>query len=196
MRGANKNENPAFDAMVNDSRWKAKAQEACLSEQTIARIEDLDRDRLMTCIYNHVENRANQLIELTNDKEIKHILSKGLYPSATPTNELTQKTTLLKSGKAGIDQALAQGLLKVATQEELKQWQKNAGRTSLPATVGSMDIYTIKAPIDLKGGLSGANSVVFLAPNSFLIPSGDRGHSAVLIIDNGTCLGVMCRLFK
>lgn len=199
MHTASKDEDPRFQKMVLDNSWRFKANKECTEEQNVKRREDFNKDRLIYCIYRKVEIHINQLAELSGDQEISQILTSSIYPDIkrkpeTPTH--SSETVLLKKGKAGISQALTLGLLSVATQADLRKWQDKSGATTLPAILTHMEKYNIKGKIDLAGGLTGADAVVFLVPNALTVPSGDRGHSIVLIQDNGSCLGYLCNEIK
>ena len=199
MHTASKDEDPHFKKMLLDDGWRFKINKICAEEQKAASRQDFSKDRFVRCIYQRVQIHINQLAEMSGDKEISQTLTSSLYPNITrkpdaPTH--SSETVLLKKGKAGINMALAQGLLTVASQADLHKWLDKSGVTTLPPILSHLEKYNVKGKIDLAGGLTGANAVVFLVPNALAIPTGDRGHSIILIQDNGSCLGYLCNDIK
>jgi transposase InsO family protein len=60
--------------------------------------------------------------------------------------------------------------------------------------ISMLPIYVITADFTYPEGLHGAHAVTFIIENSAPYPSGDPGHSTVLDMKSGTCLGRMgCR---
>lgn len=195
MHTNSKDEDPRFWKMLSESSWRYNANKACVEEQQVTRRQDIDKDRLIKCVYQRTEIHINQLAELSGDPDISKTLSSSIYPNIEhkpDTSAFSSEPVLLKQGKAGINQALAQGLLTVATQADLRQWQDKSGVATLPSFLNHLEKYNVKGNINLGGGLTGANAVVFIVPNALTIPKGDRGHSTILIMDNGSCLGSLC----
>lgn len=54
-------------------------------------------------------------------------------------------------------------------------------------------VYVITADFTYPEGLYGAHSVVFIIENRAPYPQGNPGHSQVLDMNSGTCMGITCR---
>ena len=97
----------------------------------------------------------------------------------------------VEKGEKGIQQALARGLIRTASDRDLSRW-KQPRSTSTENSFLGRDIYVALKPVEFSGGFGGANAKVFLAHADDLKPAGDIGHSITLFSSSGACLGVLC----
>jgi len=105
------------------------------------------------------------------------------------------------AGKAGLVEALRSGELRLATAGDFGRWKTsharsgggNAGR-DFNDHVAHMDAYVVQKDFEIPGGLAGAHAVVFLLEPRVPFPRGDAGHSPILDIDSGACIGATCRM--
>lgn len=143
-----------------------------------------------------------------NENELKFtvsqsVTSKNIAVKKSRTKSQKNINTVTKSGyiktfsrgSAGIDDALRLGYLRTATDKDISTWsRKNKLSGKILKRIKYLKSYVVLKPLKLTGGLSGANSVAFIAMNSRIAPFGNVGHSAVLFSDTGACKGVMCRV--
>ena len=104
-------------------------------------------------------------------------------------------------GKAGLVEALRKGELRLATASDFNRWKsshaRNAGSdpgNSFDEHASHMDAYVIQKDFEIPGDLSGANAVVFLVEPRAPFPRGDAGHSPILDMESGACIGAICRM--
>jgi hypothetical protein len=116
---------------------------------------------------------------------------------ATPA-ELARART---AGKAGLVEALRSGELRPATASDFSRWKtshaRNGGRNpgrSFDEHSSHMDAYVVRKDFEIPAGLSGAHAVVFLVEPLTPFPRGDAGHSPILDMESGACIGPICRM--
>jgi uncharacterized protein YecT (DUF1311 family) len=103
----------------------------------------------------------------------------------------TYRVTVMP-GKSGLQQALTDRLIELGKLSDIERWLEKSDFTSTSEIIEHKQFYRLASPIKLSGGFGGANSTIFIAENSTLIPTGDMGHSVVLIMDTGSCIGTTC----
>lgn len=120
---------------------------------------------------------------------------KPLYSAATAPPQASGP-----EGHAGIVEALRAGTLRPATGADIARWRSQYAMThgrspgaGLDDRLGMTEAYVIKGELTIPGGLSGANAVVFLLEHDVPYPRGDAGHSVILDMDSGACIGVICK---
>jgi len=108
------------------------------------------------------------------------------------------------AGKAGLDEALRQGILRYATEKDIDAWfgqyDKTHNRIISPKedktrrsyTWRSGKVYVILKPFQVPAGLHGAHSVTFILQAAAPYPRGDLGHSTLLQMSDGACIGSAC----
>jgi hypothetical protein len=103
------------------------------------------------------------------------------------------------SGKAALVEALRAGQLRPANGDDFSRWAARwsaANRRSVPATFQErsvqMTAYVIQRDFTIPDGLYGAHSVVFLLDTRVPYPRGNPGHSAILDLSTGSCMGSLC----
>lgn len=104
-------------------------------------------------------------------------------------------------GEAGIAAALRAGTLRPAGPSDIAQWVSR--HQAQGGTVRREDIeswmspaYVITGDFSFPGGLYGAHSVTFILPAGVPYPSGTAGHSLLLDVGTGACVGVTCRSLR
>jgi hypothetical protein len=105
------------------------------------------------------------------------------------------------SGEAGLVEALRAGHLRPATGGDLSRWAarwSEANGRSVPAVFrersGHMTSYVIQKDFTIPDGLNGAHAVIFLLDTRVSYPRGDPGHSVILDLSTGACMGVACSM--
>ena len=105
------------------------------------------------------------------------------------------------SGEAGLVEALRAGHLRPATGGDLSRWAarwSQANGRSVPAAFhersGHMASYVIQKDFTIPGGLNGAQAVIFLLDTRVSYPRGNPGHSVILDLSTGACMGVTCSM--
>lgn len=120
------------------------------------------------------------------------------------------------AGQAGIKAAVAKGLLRPATQEDMQAWinaqmekaeqdmkMNPAKAESDPATMKGgaapsrkyqvpSNSYVVLKSFTFPSGLYGGNLVTFFVPKGTEGPTGNPGHSAVFDFNTNTCTGPLC----
>ncbi len=103
------------------------------------------------------------------------------------------------SGEAGLVEALRAGYLRPATGGDLSRWAarwSQANGRSVPAVFrersAHMTSYVIQKDFTIPDGLYGAHAVIFLLDTRVSYPRGHPGHSVVLDLSTGACMGVTC----
>lgn len=111
------------------------------------------------------------------------------------------------AGKAGIDAAVAKGVLRRATVADANAWASAKAESApgrdvppiagagvpLPAAPGIRNAYVVLNAFTYPSGLFGAHAASFFIPNGVLAPSGNPGHSAVYDFNSLQCRGALCR---
>lgn len=105
------------------------------------------------------------------------------------------------SGEAALVEALRAGQLRPASGSDFSRWAvrwSEANRRSLPASFqersGFMTSYVIQKDFTIPDGLTGAHAVIFLLDTRVPYPRGSPGHSLVLDLSTGACMGPTCRM--
>lgn len=105
------------------------------------------------------------------------------------------------SGEAGLVEALRAGHLRPATGGDLSRWAarwSQANGRSMPAVFGErsghMTSYVIQKDFTIPDGLNGAHAVIFLLDTRVSYPRGNPGHSVILDMSTGACMGVTCSM--
>ena len=119
---------------------------------------------------------------------------KPLYPVPTAA-----PAPVVPEGKAGLVVALRAGALRPATGADIARWKSRYRSTQgrMPDRgfddhLRMMDSYVIRRDFVIAGGLHGAHAVVFLLDNGVPYPRGDAGHSVILDLASGACVGMTC----
>jgi hypothetical protein len=55
-----------------------------------------------------------------------------------------------------------------------------------------MDVFVVEKDVMVPGRLTGAHAVIFVLDAGKPFPRGDLGHSLVLDLPSGSCIGVTC----
>ncbi|WP_189455055.1 hypothetical protein [Cognatilysobacter bugurensis] len=100
-------------------------------------------------------------------------------------------------GEAGLVAAVRAGTLRPANPSDFGQWV--ARHTAQGGTVDSDALqsslraaYVVLGDFTIPGGLHGAHSVTFIVPDGVPYPLGNPGHSVVLDVASGACMGFVC----
>lgn len=103
------------------------------------------------------------------------------------------------SGETALVEALRAGQLRPATGGDFSRWARRwseANRRDMPASLqeraGFMTSYVIQKDFTIPDGLTGAHAVIFLLDAGVPYPHGDPGHSVVLDLSTGACMGATC----
>lgn len=122
-----------------------------------------------------------------------------LMPKDAPPAPRSMPTTPALSGEAALVEALRAGQLRTATAGDVSRWVQRwaqANRRGMPADfqerTGYMNSYVIQRDFTIPDGLSGAHAVIFLLDAGVPYPHGDPGHSVILDLSTGACMGVTC----
>jgi hypothetical protein len=105
------------------------------------------------------------------------------------------------TGEAALVEAIRAGQIRPANGSDLSRWTlrwSEANRRGVPAGFqersASMNTYVIQKDFTIPAGLNGAHSVIFLLDTRVPYPRGSPGHSVVLDLSTGGCMGVTCRM--
>ncbi len=106
------------------------------------------------------------------------------------------------SGEAALVEAIRLGQLRPASGSDLSRWAMRWSEVNgrgLPASfqerTGFMSSYVIQKDFTIPDGLTGAHAVIFLLDTRVPHPRGSPGHSVILDMSTGACMGVTCRMF-
>lgn len=106
------------------------------------------------------------------------------------------------SGEAALVEAIRLGQLRPASGSDLSRWAMRWSEVNgrgLPASfqerTGFMSSYVIQKDFTIPDGLTGAHAVIFLLDTRVPHPRGSPGHSVILDMSTGACIGVTCRMF-
>lgn len=96
-------------------------------------------------------------------------------------------------------EALRTGQLRIGNQNDLSAWTTRWGvvnHRNLPQRFGEhmryQTVYVVQKDFAIPDGLNGANAVVFLVEPYKPFPRGKPGHSVILDVSSGACVGVVC----
>jgi hypothetical protein len=105
------------------------------------------------------------------------------------------------SGEAALVEAIRVGQLRPASGSDVSRWAmrwSEVNRRSLPTSFEErtrfMSSYVIQKDFTIPEGLNGANAVIFLLDTRVPYPRGNPGHSMILDLSTGACMGVTCRM--
>jgi hypothetical protein len=104
---------------------------------------------------------------------------------------------VVPEGRAGLIEALRRGELRPGSPADIARWA-TAARASGQSieterlTGGAMDVFVIEKDFVVPGRLTGAHAVIFVLDAGRPFPRGDLGHSVVLDVPSGSCIGVTC----
>jgi hypothetical protein len=122
-----------------------------------------------------------------------------LMPRDPPPVRAAPPASPALSGKAALVEAVRAGQLRPANGDDLSRWAARwsaANRRGVPAVFQErsvqMTAYVIQRDFTIPDGLYGAHSVVFLLDTRVPYPRGNPGHSAILDLSTGSCMGALC----
>lgn len=125
-----------------------------------------------------------------------------LMPSEPAPAQAVPQAPPTLSGEAALVEAIRVGQLRPASGSDVSRWAmrwSEVNRRSLPASFEErtrfMNSYVIQKDFTIPEGLNGANAVIFLLDTRVPYPRGSPGHSLVLDLSTGACMGVTCRMF-
>lgn len=120
--------------------------------------------------------------------------AQAVSPAPQPASALT--------GEAALVEALRVGQLRPASGSDIARWAMRWSEVNgrgLPASfqerTGFMSSYVIQKDFTIPDGLTGAHAVIFLLDTRVPHPRGSPGHSVILDMSTGACMGVTCRMF-
>jgi len=94
---------------------------------------------------------------------------------------------------------LRAGTLRPAVGADIARWRSRYATThgrspgsAFDDHLRMMEAYVIQGDLVLPGGLHGAHAVVFVLDQDVPYPRGDAGHSVILDLDSGACVGAAC----
>lgn len=153
-----------------------------IADETMGR-KDLD------CIHRLTEERLSHLTRYLNKD-----FSLGEQKVCENGGEQTSP------GRAGIRSLLDRGCIRRAQPDDFKAWAEKAtahgnelpSLSRLPGRERTAQAYVVEAPMRYPAGLTGAKAVTFLVAAGVAEPRGDRGHSIVYFMEDGSCQGLRC----
>lgn len=120
-----------------------------------------------------------------------------LMPATPPPQPVAAPAA--PTGEAGLVEALRIGQLGLATGGDFSRWSlrwSEANRRGVPQSfmemAQRMDTYVIRKDFTIPDGLTGAHAVVFILDKDVPFPRGKPGHSTILDITSGACVGTLC----
>ncbi|MEJ2480088.1 MAG: hypothetical protein P8Y78_07885 [Acidihalobacter sp.] len=179
------------------------------------------------CGYFYIRNSRNTVLNPTSrklfgksvdlvyagDKSGRLVLGKPidgstrLVTAANGSPESFRDTSTPLAGQAGLDEALAKGLIRRATARDADAWVKAV--SSRPSTLDEPPIagkgvpkprpprlrnaYVVLKAFTYPAGLYGAHSATFFIAKGAPAPSGNPGHSVVYDFNTLSCKGPLCR---
>lgn len=141
-----------------------------------------------------------------------------LLTSGTKTVESFYDKNAPLAGPAGIMDAIAKGLLRPATQDDMQAWMDamrekatqdmgnraakadamvNAAQPAIPfrRTNVPSNSYVVLKPFAYPAGLFGGHSAVFFVAKGVPVPTGNPGHSTVFDFNTNSCTGTSCSYY-
>lgn len=106
---------------------------------------------------------------------------------------------VVPEGRPGLVEAMRRGELRPGSRADLERWlavARASGPSIDPGRLleGAMDVFVIEADLMVPSGLTGAHAVIFVRDAGKPFPRGDLGHSLVLDVASGGCIGATCRI--
>jgi hypothetical protein len=99
-------------------------------------------------------------------------------------------------GEKGLVEGLRNGRLRLGGKADISRWKQAGGSMSdggFESIINNRAVYVIVKDFYVPTGLTGANGVTFVLERNVKFPDGDLGHSVVLDMGSGRCLGKLCR---
>lgn len=123
-----------------------------------------------------------------------------------PSVESFRDTKAPLAGTAGLEEAVRNGLIRPATQQDAEAWAEavasstpkrdvppRAGQTtSRPTPPNIYRGYVVLKPFAYPAGLYGANLATFFILKDVPRPTGNPGHSAIYDFNDMACVGALC----
>ncbi|MBO9717364.1 MAG: hypothetical protein J7507_11305 [Pseudoxanthomonas sp.] len=123
----------------------------------------------------------------------------AVRPAATPPASAPAVSRPAPDGRAGLVMLVRSGALRPASGNDLARWKARYASTNPRPAAADFDEWTRRMPVyEIVGdmtfpeGLGGANAAVFLLGERAPYPAGDPGHSVILDMASGSCIGVTC----
>lgn len=119
------------------------------------------------------------------------VVPEGVIPEAAIPE------VVVPEGRAGLTEALRRGELRPGSPADIDRWA-TAARASGQSieterlTGGAIDVFVIEKDLMVPGRLTGAHAVIFVLDAGRPFPRGDLGHSVILDVPSGSCIGVTC----
>ncbi|QSX78669.1 hypothetical protein [Agrilutibacter solisilvae] len=100
------------------------------------------------------------------------------------------------SPQKAVVEALRAGTLRLATSSDLAAWKSRNGQAGavFDERTRYMKAYVITRDFEIPDGLSGADAVLFLIQPGAPYPHGSEGHSPLLDMQSGACIGGICSM--
>lgn len=119
--------------------------------------------------------------------------------SVVPVPVVIVPEVVVPEGRAGLVEAIRAGRLRPGSRADLERWlaaARASGQSVDPERLvdGVMDVFVIEKDLTVPAGLSGAHAVIFVLDAGKPFPRGDLGHSLVLDVSSGGCIGLTCRM--
>lgn len=119
--------------------------------------------------------------------------------SVVPVPVVIVPEVVVPEGRAGLVEAIRAGRLRPGSRADLERWlaaARASGQAVDPERLvdGVMDVFVIEKDLTVPAGLSGAHAVIFVLDAGKPFPRGDLGHSLVLDVSSGGCIGLTCRM--
>ncbi|MCW7540456.1 hypothetical protein OOT46_21755 [Aquabacterium sp. A7-Y] len=162
-------------------------------------------------VYNQAPGGLLDIVESTRSKTA-YVTSPDTPPQSF------RDTAAPKAGTAGLEDAVAKGLLRPITTADLDMVREHyramasktpTGKPDIPPVAGASSSsppevripsiwmhrgYVVQKPFVYPAGLYGANSASFVVPKGVASPTGNPGHSTVIDLNRSNpCVSAMCR---
>ncbi|MFT3761369.1 MAG: hypothetical protein QM761_01920 [Pseudoxanthomonas sp.] len=105
------------------------------------------------------------------------------------------------AGRAGLVVLLRDGELRLANNSDIARWKLRYAEThgrqpprEFYERWSMIPTYVIVGDVTFPSSLYGADSVIFLLERGVPYPAGDPGHSPILDMASGNCIGATCRM--
>lgn len=140
-----------------------------------------------------------EIAPVANTTAINRELSDGRAPALTSA-PLRSEPAANKPKAMSINEALRANLIRPGSLADVQRFKSRylaVNQQPVPKDfeehISMMPIYVINIDFTYPEGLYGAHAAVFIIENGVPYPLGDPGHSQVLDMKSGTCLGRPCR---
>jgi hypothetical protein len=172
---------PPIEAQDFSRRMQAESQIAMLDSQTQMQEMYRMRQELMARNSAYVKNPAPAPV-LAGVAGTKAVAEASVGPSLP--------------GEKGLVEGLRNGRLRLGGKADIARWKQSGGNLSeggFESIITNRAVYVIVRDFYVPTGLTGANGVTFILERNVPFPNGDLGHSVVLDMGSGRCLGKLCR---